>query len=89
MKAQELSNSLWAAAQLQYLEPKVWKIVPAIVQQIPVKACDMKAQELANTLEGLVLLGESSNIVQQQGIVEAAAAKLKHTPRAGGPGPVL
>ena len=51
MIPQALSNSLWAAAQLQDA-PKVLEIVPPLVVQIESKAGGMKAQHLSNSLWG-------------------------------------
>ena len=50
MNSQDLSNCLWASAQLKDVAPAVLEAVPAIVAQIPNKAKDMKPQELSNCL---------------------------------------
>eukprot|EP00438_Fugacium_kawagutii_P002199 Skav220754 [mRNA] locus=scaffold6504:57893:58573:- [translate_table: standard] len=50
MKPQELSNCLWAFAQLKEAAPAVLEGVPAIVAQILGKAKGMKPQELSNCL---------------------------------------
>ena len=52
MKPQELSNCLWASAQLKDELPQVLEILLAVVGEIPVKLQDMKPQEMSNSLEG-------------------------------------
>ena len=50
MNSQDLSNNLWAFAQLKNVAPDVLEAVPAIVAQIPGKAQDMIPQALSNCL---------------------------------------
>ena len=50
MNPQELSNALWAAAQLQDSAPEVLQVVPAVVAEIPTKAAEMNPQDVSNCL---------------------------------------
>ena len=59
MKPQELSNCLWASAQLKDEVPKVLEIILAIVAEILLKTNDMVPQDLSNNAEALVLLRDS------------------------------
>eukprot|EP00435_Cladocopium_sp_Y103_P022119 s2676_g5.t1 len=56
MIPRQLSNCLWAAAQLEDLEPSVLKMVPAIVERIASTAGKTNLQDVANNLDALVNL---------------------------------
>ena len=63
MKAQELANSLWAAAQLADRCPEVLEMTPALVAQIPGKAGDMNAQDLSNIVLAAAKLQDVAPVV--------------------------
>ena len=76
MKPQELSNSLWASAQLKEdaCHEDVAKLVAALVRQIPDKAKDMIPQHLSNTLWAAVQLKDVAPEVKE--IVPAIVAQI-------------
>eukprot|EP00438_Fugacium_kawagutii_P002198 Skav220753 [mRNA] locus=scaffold6504:34656:35498:- [translate_table: standard] len=74
MKPQELSNSLWACAQLKEGAPHVLQIVPAVSAEIPSKAEGMTPQELSNSLWTCAQLKEIAPCVLQ--IVPAVSAEI-------------
>jgi hypothetical protein len=60
MKAQELSNSLWAAATLKEGAPDALKMVPTLANQVPMIAKDMNAQNVSNSLWAAATLKEAA-----------------------------
>ena len=65
MNRQDLSNNLWAAAQLKDVAPDVKEIVPAIVAQIPDKASGMIPQHLSICLWAATRLKDDAPEVLQ------------------------
>ena len=76
MKPQELSNSLWASAQMKddASHEDVAKLVAALVRQIPVKAKDMIPQHLSNSLWAAAQLKDVAPDVTE--IVPALVAQI-------------
>ena len=60
MKAQEVSNSLWATATLKEDVPDVLNGVPTLVAQVPAVAKDMNAQCVSNSLWAAATLKEAA-----------------------------
>ena len=60
MNAQDLANSLLAAAKLQSVSPRVLTAVPALAKHVPGKVKDMKPQELSNSLWAAAKLQDAS-----------------------------
>ena len=76
MNAQDLSNSLWAAATLQEVAVEALTSVPALAAHVPQKVGDMKPQEISNSLWAAAKLQASAPEVLSA--VPALAAEIPH-----------
>ena len=77
MIPQALSNCLFAAMRLADAVPEVLEALPALVKEVPGKVEVMDSQDMANSLEALVVLEERLPIVELPGIAAAVAVQLK------------
>eukprot|EP00434_Breviolum_minutum_P041259 symbB.v1.2.036701.t1/scaffold5212.1/size29773/1 len=75
MKPRDLSNNLFALANLKDDVPGVLRIVPGIAAQIPLKSKDMKPEELSATLLASAKLKDDVPVVLR--IVPAIAAQIR------------
>lgn len=77
MESQALSNCLFAVMRLEDVAPEVLLAVPHLVKEVPKRIGSMNPQELAKTLEAMVLLEDCVPIPELPSMVAAAAARLK------------
>ena len=77
MRPLALSNCLFALMCLEEAAPEVLRAVPHLVKQVPKRIGHMNVQDLAKTLEALVVLESCVPIPELPKIMRAAAARLK------------